>query len=155
MPDVANIKPDIWKVTVGGSQQAFQAQVQMQIGYELFPVRSQLTGTDTLARMVQGRTASLTFTLVETTEAELLRALGLGAAGESLGVGAQMPTAAVKLHPADLPDLTETFDIHFHAVTFGELSRVSDGQGPAEWQVSAEAVRASDGTFWRFGPAGA
>lgn len=151
MPDVANIKANAWKVTIGGSEAEMSATVTLGGGYRLKAVTTQKTAEDIVARLVTGRYAELTFEFQEDTADVQLRALGLGAAGDALDVGAQLPTTTVLLHPAQLPDGTETHDLFFYAVSFGVLERTTNGQGEAIWKLPAVAQRDSNGKIVRQG----
>lgn len=149
MPDVANVRSDTWKVSIGGAELEFNTTVTLGGGYDLAPIRSQKTGTDIIASMVQGRAFQLSFEIEETLAAVLQRALGLTAAGDGLAVGAQLPTHEVLLHPADVPDATTTDDIGLYALSFGRLERTADGQGPGMWKLTGEAQRDASGkVFW-------
>lgn len=155
MPDITKVRTDSWTITIGASESEYETSVTLAGGYDLHTVMSQKTGTDPLAQLIQGRTFDLTFEFEETVAAVLIRALGLGAAGDMLDVGAQLPTATVKLHPADVDAGTQTEDLFLYAVAFGTLERTADGQGPATWKLSAKALRDSNGKFGRVGAAAA
>ena len=151
MPDKANIKPDTWKVVIGGAEAEFLASVSFGAVYSLHDITSQQTGADVLGSMVQGRGGALKFTVQESTVAVLQRALGLAAPGDALAVGAQLPTHLVLLHPADRADGDATQDITFYAVRFGSLQRESDGQGAALWVCDAMATRDANGKVLKLG----
>lgn len=153
MPDIANLRSNTWKVTIGASEAELAASVQIGGGYDLVDVMTQMTGTDIIARLVQGRQVELTFDWQEDDEAVLKRALGLSAAGDMLDVGAQLPTTTVLLHPASLPDGTEDHDLYLYALSFGRLERTTNGQGVAIWRTPAKAQRDANGKVGRLGPA--
>lgn len=150
MPSVSNLRADVWKVTIGGTEQEFEATVALAGGYDAFDVRSQKTGTDILASLVQGRQFDVTFEIVENVAAVLLRGLGLSGAGDALDIGDQLPVSEVLLHPADADDTDKDEDIGLYAVRFGRLERSADGQGTATWKLTGMALRTSAGkVFWQ------
>lgn len=153
MPDVGNIKGNSWKVTIGGSEAAMMANVTLAGGYTLKPIRTQKTGQDIVTQLIEGRRVDMTFEFQEDDASVMQLGLGLSAPGDVLDVGAQMPVSSVLLHPAQLPDVTETHDLFIYEMSFGSIERGTNGQGEAIWKVTGTAQRTTAGKFIRQGPA--
>lgn len=151
MPDIDNVKADIFEVTIGGTAETFVASVDVGSLLTLHDVTTGRYGADKVKTLVQGRGATVRFEFQEITAAKLQRALGT-ANNLPPAVGAELPTHVVRLHPASFADASA--DLVFHALRFGSLSLPLDGAEEITLTVEAEALRdPTSGKVWEIGAA--
>lgn len=156
MADQANMKADLWELTIGGNAAPHHVAIELSGAYTLFYPKSGRTGDDEYPPIVTGRNITITVRFVEWTKAEIKRFLNLPAADAvqlAQAVGDRVSTQAVELHD---PLATDNWgDIIIPAAVFSDLQRSHDGQGAAEYAVQIRGTRDANGEVWKIGKAAA
>lgn len=148
MPSTANVKADIYEVTIG-SLTPFFANINWSGGADVHMVTSGRTGTDPLVALVQGRGIEISIDVQETDAAHVRAGLNTSALGVAPAAGAQL--AGVLLRIRHVEDTTNAFCLECPNFVVTNAGADHDGEEESVLRIEGMAVRDANGVVYRVG----